>query len=174
MNQIRTFINKTGRLFVALIIFVLLVGMAKKPPLVGGLVPQFQLETLNGASAQISDYRGKVVLLNFWATWCKPCKAEMPEIQAAYEAYKDEGFVVLGINFGEKPEKAQKLVKEMALTFPILLDRDVEVAEQHRVVSLPVTFFIDAKGIIREQIFGGTLTKDQIGEIFHRLQKKTG
>ncbi len=171
MNKTKTSMNKGGLLFVALMIFVLLSGMAQKPPLVGGPVLHFELETLNGTRTQISDYHGKVVLLNFWATWCKPCKEEMPEIQAAYETYKDQGFVVLGINFGEKREKAQKLVKEMGLTFPILLDKDVEVAEQHRVVSLPVTFFIDAKGIIKEQVFGGTLTKDQIGEAFHRLQK---
>lgn len=173
MNKIKTWINKGGLLFLALMIFTLLGGMAKKPPLVGGPAPQFTLKTLKGESVQISDYHGKVVLLNFWATWCKPCKAEMPEIQAAYEAYKDEGFVVLAINFGEKREKAQKLVKEMGLSFPVLLDRDIEVAERHRVVSLPVTFFVDAKGIIKEQVFGGTLTKDQIGEIFRRLQKKT-
>lgn len=171
MNNIKTSINKGGLLFVAVMVFILLSGMAKKPPLVGGPVPPFELATLAGTQAKISDYRGKVVLLNFWATWCKPCKEEMPEIQAAYEAYKDEGFVVLGINFGEKREKAAKLVKEMGLSFPILLDEDVDVAEQHRVVSLPVTFFIDANGIIKEQIFGGTLTKDQIGEAFQRLQK---
>ncbi len=171
MNNIKALISKGALLFVALMVFVFLGGMAKKPPLVGGPVPQFQLDTLKGEAVQISDYRGKVVLINFWATWCKPCKAEMPEIQAAYDAYKDQGFVVLAINFGEKPKKAQKLVKEMGLTFPILLDRNVEVAEQHRVVSLPVTFFIDAKGIIKEQVFGGSLTKDQIGEAFHRLQK---
>lgn len=167
----KTSIKKYGLLFVALMVFPLLAGMAKKPPLVGGPVPQFQLETLNGRSVHISDYRGNVVLLNFWATWCKPCKEEMPEIQAAYDTYKAQGFVVLGINFGEKREKVEKLVKEMGLTFPILLDEDVEVAERHRVVSLPVTFFIDAKGIIKEQVFGGTLTQKQIGEVFHRLQK---
>jgi len=171
VNKVRGFINRYGLLFVAMIIFALLGGMAKKPPLVGGPVPQFELETLNGKLANISDYRGKVVLLNFWATWCKPCKEEMPEIQAAYDAYRDQGFVVLAINFGEKREKAEKLVKEMGLTFPILLDWNVEVAEQHRVVSLPVTFFVDAKGIIKEQVFGGTLTKDQIGEAFLRLKK---
>jgi len=150
----------------------LLTGMAAKPPLVGGPAPDFQLDQLNGPSVKMSDYRGKVVLLNFWATWCAPCKKEMPEIQAAYEKLKDKGFVVLALNFGEKPEKAEKLVKKMGLTFPILLDREVEVAERHRVVSLPVTFFIDPNGIIKEQVFGGGLTKDQITEVFHRLRQK--
>ncbi len=168
MNRI---IKPVAGIFLALF---LLTGMAAKPPLVGGPAPDFQLDQLNGPSTKMSNYRGKVVLLNFWATWCTPCIKEMPEIQAAYEKLKDEGFVVLALNFGEETEKAEKLVKEMGLTFPILLDREVEVAERHRVVSLPVTFFIDPNGVIKEQVFGGGLTLDQITEAFHRLQRKAG
>lgn len=157
---------------VIILVFILITGMAARPPLVGGPAPHFQLETLKGTSTAISDYRGKVILLNFWATWCKPCLEEMPEIQAAYEEYKDKDFVVLGVNFGEKPKKAETLVNQMGLTFPILLDRKVEVASRHRVVSLPVSFFIDPNGIIKERVFGGTLTKDDIGSALHRLQGK--
>jgi len=153
-------------------IFMVLLGMAGRPPLVGGPAPEFQLETVEGPSVSLSDYRGQVVLLNFWATWCEPCKKEMPEIQAAYEAYKDEGFTVLAVNFGEKKEAAEALVKAMGLTFPVVLDEKVAVAEHYNVVSLPVSFFIDPQGIIKEQVFGGTLTKAQIGEIFHRLKPK--
>ncbi|MFQ5589451.1 MAG: redoxin domain-containing protein, partial [Nitrospiria bacterium] len=158
----------------ALLIFCFLTGMAKKPPLVGGPAPHFQLNTLNGPSAKISDYQGKVVLLTFWATWCKPCRKEMPEIQASYEALKDQGFVVLAVNFGEKGPVARELVKTMGLTFPVLLDEDVAVAERHQVVSLPVSFFIDPSGIIKKQVFGGTLTKAQITTLVHQLQKETG
>ncbi len=167
--------NRGITLVAALFLTLLfLTGMATKPPLVGGPAPDFELDQLNGPSARMSDYRGKVVLLNFWATWCTPCKKEMPEIQAAYESLKDQGFVVLALNFGETTEKAEKLVKKMGLTFPILLDREVEVAERHRVVSLPVTFFIDPSGVIKEQVFGGGLTLDQITEAFRRLQGKAG
>lgn len=165
--------RRASLFFSGFLMLFFLTGMAKRPPLVGGPAPDFQLDTLAGASSAISDYRGKVVLLNFWATWCEPCRKEMPEIQAAYEAYQEEGFVVLAVNFGEKADKAAALVKKMGLTFPILLDRDVAVAERHNVVSLPVTFFIDPDGIVKEQVFGGALTKEQIKEIFHRLQKKT-
>jgi len=161
---------RTGGMLLAAFFILFLTGMAKKPPLVGGPVPHFQLKTLKGTRAKISDYRGKVVLLNFWASWCTPCKKEMPEIQAAYEAYKDQGFVVLGINFGEDSEDAEKLVKEMGLTFPILLDHTVSVAERHNVVSLPVTFFIDPGGIIKEQFFGGNLTQKDIEAAIQRLQ----
>ncbi len=163
-------IKKITASMMMLLALILLTGMAERPPLVGGPAPDFQLDQLGGPPTKMSDYRGKVVLLNFWATWCAPCKKEMPEMQAAYDALKDQGFVVLALNFGEKAAKAEKLVKEMGLTFPILLDPDVEVAEQHRVVSLPVTFFIDPKGIIKEQVFGGSLTKQQITEVFKRLR----
>ncbi|MFQ5597741.1 MAG: redoxin domain-containing protein [Nitrospiria bacterium] len=173
MNKIKKWMRQAVKLSCCFAMVIILMGMAKRPPLVGGPVPHFQLESLNGSSGKISDYQGKVVLLNFWATWCEPCKKEMPEIQAAYDEYKDQGFVVLALNFGEKKSDAQKLVNEMGLTFPILLDRKVEVAERHNVVSLPVTFFIDPNGIIKEKVFGGTLTKEQIGEVFHRLQMKS-
>jgi peroxiredoxin len=155
-----------------ILVFISIMGMASRPPLIGSPAPHFQLVTLNGTPAAISDYRGKVVLLNFWATWCKPCMKEMPVIQAAYEEYKDKDFVVLGVNFGENPEKAETLVKQMGLTFPILLDQEVELASRHQVVSLPVTFFIDPNGIIKERVFGGTLTKEDIGSAFLRLQKE--
>ncbi|VAX28203.1 Thiol:disulfide oxidoreductase related to ResA [hydrothermal vent metagenome] len=163
-------IKNTGLPMMLLFALSFLTGMAERPPLVGGPAPEFQLDQLGGSPIKMSDYRGKVVLLNFWATWCGPCKKEMPEMQAAYDELKDQGFVILALNFGEKAKKAEKLVKEMGLTFPILLDRKVEVAERHRVVSLPVTFFVDPKGIIKEQVFGGSLTKDQIVEIFQKLR----
>lgn len=174
MKDLSQAIKKIKTSIVMLLVFIFFTGMAEKPPLVGGPAPDFQLDQLGGAPAKMSDYRGKVVLLNFWATWCTPCKKEMPEMQAAYEALKDQGFVVLALNFGEEAEKAEKLVKEMGLTFPVLLDREVEVAERHRVVSLPVTFFIDPNGLIKEQVFGGSLTLDQITAVFHRLQGKAG
>lgn len=154
----------------ACFLLFLLMGMGSRPPQAGSPAPDFTLQDLEGRPVRLADYKGKVVLINFWATWCEPCKKEMPEIQAAYEQHKGEGFVVLGINFGEKPKGAEKLVKAMGLTFPILIDRKVEVAERYGVINLPVTFFIDRDGIIRERVFGGTLTKESIGEIFRRLR----
>lgn len=170
MKHINKSLKKISMSITLFLALTVLTGMAERPPLVGGPAPDFQLDQLAGPPIKMSDYRGKVVLLNFWATWCAPCKKEMPEMQAAYEALKDKGFVILALNFGEKTEKAEKLVKKMGLTFPILLDRDVKVAERHYVVSLPVTFFIDPSGIIKKQVFGGSLTKEQIIEIFKRLR----
>lgn len=148
----------------------LLAGMGSKPPQTGVSAPSFDADTLEGGRASLNDYKGKVVVLTFWATWCEPCKKEMPEIQAAYEKYKEEGLVVVGVNFGETKERAEPFVKQMGLSFPNLLDRRALIAERYGVVSLPVTFFIDREGIIRERVFGGTLTEESIAEVFQRLK----
>ncbi|MCG3114961.1 MAG: TlpA family protein disulfide reductase [Candidatus Manganitrophus sp. SA1] len=149
----------------------ILTGMGSKPPQVGGPAPSLEAETLKGKTVSLNDYRGKVVLLTFWATWCEPCKKEMPEIQAAYERYEKDGLVVLAVNFGEKLDTASSFAHHGKLTFPILLDRRANIAERFGVVSLPVTFFIDQDGIIRERVVGGTLTEQSIEETFKRLLK---
>ena len=149
----------------------ILTGMGSKPPQVGGPAANFQAETPEGKPISLGEYKGKIVILTFWATWCEPCKKEMPEIQAAYEKHKEDGLVVLAVNFGEKGEVADAFVKKMGLTFPIVVDRRANIAERYGVVSLPVTFFIDPNGIIRERVFGGTLTKENIEEISNALKK---
>lgn len=148
--------------------------MGSRPPLVGGPAPPFALNDLEGRQVNLVDYRGKIVLLTFWATWCEPCKKEMPEIQAAYEQYKDRGFAVLAVNFGEKPQKVLPVVKNIGLAFPVLIDHKIKVASQYGVVSLPISFFIDPNGMIKEQVFGGTLTAEGIGKILQRLQSGRG
>jgi peroxiredoxin len=159
-------------LFAILILYWgILTGMGSKPPQVGGPAPSLEAETLKGKTVSLNDYRGKVVLLTFWATWCEPCKKEMPEIQAAYEKHKEDGLVVLAVNFGEKLDTASSFAHHGKLTFPVLLDRRANIAERFGVVSLPVTFFIDQDGIIRERIVGGTLTELSIEETFKRLLK---
>ena len=144
--------------------------MGDRPSLVGGPAPPFTLNDLEGRQVNLTDYRGNVVLLNFWATWCEPCKKEMPEMQAAYDQYKDQGFVVLAINFGGKADEASSFAHHGRLTFPILLDPGVKVASRYGVVSLPVSFFIDQEGIIRERVFGGTLTADGIDKVIRHLR----
>jgi peroxiredoxin len=145
--------------------------MGSKPPQIGGPAPSFEAETLEGKAVSLDDYRGKVVLLTFWATWCEPCKKEMPEIQAAYEKHKEEGLAVVAVNFGERKEPAQAFFEKTSLTFPSLLDRRANIAERFGVISLPVTFFIDQDGIIRERVVGGTLTVEEISRIFQRTRK---
>jgi peroxiredoxin len=144
--------------------------MGDRPSLVSGPAPPFTLNDLEGRPVNLTDYRGKIVLLNFWATWCEPCKKEMPEMQTAYEQYKDQAFVVLAINFGGKADEASSFAHHGHLTFPILLDPGVKVAARYGVISLPVSFFIDKEGIIRERVFGGGLAADSIGQSIRHLR----
>ncbi len=149
---------------------LLLVGMGSRPPQMGGPAPDFTLESFEGRRVSLSEFRGKVVLVNFWASWCEPCKKEMPEIEAAYQRHKNDGLVVLAVNFGERKEEAERHVR--GLSFPLLLDRNTVVAEAYGIRSLPVTFFIDSDGIIRERMTGGLLTKEGIEQTFQTLRSR--
>lgn len=129
-------------------------------PQKGFLAPDFTLESRDGQPVRLSDLRGKPVILNFWASWCPPCRAEMPAMQSLYETYQ-ENFVLLGVNVTSQdtPANAEAFLREYGLTFPILFDRDGKVTRRYAVTSLPTTFFIDARGIIREVVVGGPLTE---------------
>lgn len=116
--------------------------------------PDFALKTWDGKSVALSNYRGKVVLINFWATWCPPCRSEMPEIQSAAQANPDK-LVVLAIDYMETPDLVKPFVEELGLQFPILLDSDGAVARQYNVQGLPTSFFIDPTGIVRVTNVGG-------------------
>lgn len=165
-------LGRVGLFAILLFSWSLLTGMGTKPPQLDGPAPPFILNDPEGHPISLADYKGKVVLLTFWATWCEPCKKEMPEIEAAYEQYKDDGLIVLAVNFGENLDSAVSFVHHGRLTFPVLIDRKVSVAERYGVVSLPVSFLIDPEGLIRERVFGGTLTAKNIGQSFQRLQGK--
>lgn len=122
-------------------------------PTVNEPAPDFELETLSGGSTRLSDYRGQVVMINFWATWCGPCRDEMPLIQEYYERYDGE-MVVLGVNVGERRADVEKFVKEVEVDFPILLDENIEVERLYRVRAYPTTFFVDTEGTILYQHIG--------------------
>lgn len=121
---------------------------------VGALAPVFELTGLEGDKIRLSDLRGQVVLLNFWATWCGHCRAEFPVLQAFYKRHQNEGFVVLAINIQENKERVAELVNDMGLTFPVLLDRRGEVTASYRVRGLPTSFLIDREGTILEKHIG--------------------
>ncbi|RMH05365.1 MAG: TlpA family protein disulfide reductase [Nitrospirae bacterium] len=146
--------------FLWLLVFTL--GMGARVPIVGTPAPDFQLTDLSGERHQLSQYRGQIVLINFWATWCKPCTKEMPAMQAAYERLKDRGLVVLAINELEDVEKVRAHIAEYGYTFPVLLDPNNTVANLFGVYGLPVTVFVDRQGVIREYIKGGLLTEEKI------------
>lgn len=146
-------------------------GMGSRVPAVGTAAEDFLLTDLEGKQQSLSQYRGKVVLVNFWATWCKPCTTEMPAMQATYDKLRDKGFVVLAINELEDDAKVREHIEQYGHTFPVLMDRDNKVANQFGVFGLPVSVFIDEKGIVREYIKGGLLTEQKILEVVARIQK---
>jgi peroxiredoxin len=145
-------------------------AMGSRVPAVGTTAEDFRLVDLEGKSQSLSQYRGKVVLVNFWATWCKPCTTEMPAMQATYDKLRDKGFVVLAINELEDDAKVRDHIKQHGHTFPVLMDRDNKVANQFGVFGLPVSVFIDEKGVVQEYIKGGLLTEDKIYQTVQRIQ----
>jgi peroxiredoxin len=168
--------NKTGwGLFVLSVICLLtsslVWGMGSRVPTVGTAAEDFRLVDLDGQSQSLSQYRGKVVLVNFWATWCKPCTTEMPAMQSIYDKLHEKGFVVLAINELEDEAKVREHIKQHGHTFPVLMDRDNKVANQFGVFGLPVSVFVDEKGVVREYIKGGLLTEQLILDTVARIQK---
>ncbi len=149
----------------------LVLAMGSRVPAVGTSAEDFRLVDLEGKQQSLSQYRGKVVLVNFWATWCKPCTTEMPAMQTTYDKLREKGFVVLAINELEDELKVREHIKQYNHTFPVLLDRDNKVANQFGVFGLPVSVFIDEKGVVREYIKGGLLTEQLILDAVARIQK---
>ncbi|MEK4147700.1 TlpA disulfide reductase family protein [Robertmurraya sp. FSL W8-0741] len=119
--------------------------------------PSFAITTLDGEDVTLDDYKGKKVLLNFWATWCPPCRKEMPDMQQLYEENRDDDFVVLAVNMTNTEKKRSDVVQfvdHYQLTFPILMDENGKVAQQYEILSYPTSFFIDSDGVIRGKIVG--------------------
>ncbi len=114
----------------------------------GEAAPEFELERIEGGMGSLSDYAGQPVLLNFWATWCAPCRIEMPYLEAVHAKHADEGLVVLGVNVGESTAEVEPYLQELGLTFPVVLDQNRQVAQTYRVGTYPTTVFIDREGRI--------------------------
>jgi peroxiredoxin len=146
-------------------------SMGSRVPTVGMQAEDFRLTDLAGKEQSLSQYRGKIVLLNFWATWCKPCTTEMPAMQASFDKLRDKGFVVIAVNELEDDAKVREHIKQYGHTFPVLMDRDNKVANQFGVFGLPVSVFIDQEGRVQEYIKGGLLTEQKIEETVARIQK---
>ena len=137
-------------------------SMGERVPAAGMPAAEFMLTDLNGRTKNLSDYRGKIVLLNFWATWCKPCTTEMPAMQAVYDRQHDKGFVVLAVNELEDDDKVRMHIREYKHTFPVLMDRENRVANLYGVYGLPVSVFIDETGTVQSYVKGGLLTEQTI------------
>ncbi|MCH7997401.1 MAG: TlpA family protein disulfide reductase, partial [Chloroflexi bacterium] len=132
-------------------------------PLVGNLAPNFRLETPEGDSIVLSDYRGRPVFLNFWAVWCGPCRFEMPEMEKVHRELGDE-ITFLAVDVREPAAKVIAYKEQLGLTFHMAMDTDRAVANGYQVPGLPLTFLLDGDGVIRHVRLGAFLSKEDILE----------
>ena len=130
-------------------------------PQQGFPAPDFELTTSTGETIRLSELRGQPVLVNLWATWCPPCREEMPAIEKVYQEFKDQGLVVLAMNmtYQDDASAVAPFIERHGLTFPILLDESGDTSRAYQMRSLPTSFFIDRDGIINEVVIGGPMAE---------------
>lgn len=125
-----------------------------RAPVIGQPAPDFELARIDGSLVRLSDLRGKVVWINFWATWCQPCRKELPDIQKLYDELRADGLEVLALDWKDPAEEARAYFDQAGLTLPMLLDHDGSVYDQYRLQGLPDSFFIDREGNLAALHFG--------------------
>lgn len=130
-------------------------------PLVGGRAPDFDALDTAGNRVRLSELQGRIVVLNFWATWCEPCRVEMPLLQARASELESQGLVVVGVDFDEPADVVRAFQTELKLSFPLLLDPGGRINAMYRVLAYPTTFFVDGRGVIRFQHLG-VMDDDQL------------
>jgi peroxiredoxin len=138
----------------------------------GNQAPDFELKTIEGKIMRLSDMAGKKVILNFWATWCPPCKAEMPHMQEFYEEQDGNGVEILAVNLTTAERNQDNItpfVKEYGLTFPILLDTKGEIGEIYQAITIPTSYIIDSTGVIQKRIVG-PMDKDMMKELIKSVK----
>lgn len=122
--------------------------------IINSRAPDFTLKDLNGKTVSLSAFKGKVVLLNFWATWCPPCREEMPALNKLYHETKHRGFEIIAVSTDKSVSDTKGFLQKNKLDFPVLFDEDRSVAKLYRVFSMPTTFLIDRNGMIVEKFYG--------------------
>ncbi|TPG89631.1 thiol-disulfide oxidoreductase ResA [Brevibacillus laterosporus] len=143
-----------GVLLVALV-FAVYTSFAKPNEIKkGDKAPNFSLQSLEGQPMTLADLKGKGVILNFWGSWCEPCRNEMPDLEKVWLANKDQNIVIVGVNVGESEVSAEQFVRQVKTTFPILMDKQKEVTRVYNIGKMPTTFYIDQDGIVRDIMFG--------------------
>lgn len=145
MQKPRTFLAQA---LCAILLPACLAVQAAEPE-IGALAPAFTLKSLNGRNLSLREHRGRVVMLNFWATWCGPCRQEMPALNALYEKYRDAGFVLFGINVDADPATAARMTERLKIAYPILFDREKKASSLYQVNAMPMTILIDRDGKVR-------------------------
>ncbi|HHV64936.1 MAG TPA: TlpA family protein disulfide reductase [Peptococcaceae bacterium] len=135
----------------------------------GSEAPDFTLTNIEGKRVSLSDLRGKNVFLNFWASWCEPCKDEMPDLEQIWQEYQERDLVVLTVNTGESQETVKKYIEENGYTFQVLLDSNLTVARLYNTSNIPASFFINKEGIViekKEGFMSGADMKKAVGLLY--------
>jgi len=135
--------------FYAIGLAALLVGMSAMADIDKSAAPDFTLKSSSGENLRLSEFRGEVVMINFWASWCGPCRQEMPLLDELYSQYKPMGFTILGVNVEEDPAQAKQMLKATPVNFPVLFDNQSEVSKLYNVVAMPSTVLVDRDGNVR-------------------------
>ncbi|TVY04531.1 redoxin domain-containing protein [Cohnella terricola] len=137
----------------------------------GDKPPSFRLADLNSQVHELKDYEGKPLIINFWGTFCPPCRNEMPALQQQYEKWKGQGLELIGINLSEDRLTVDSFIRQIGVDFPILLDKDKKTEKAYGLKQYPTTFFITPAGKIQEVVIGGLLTEDEIEKRVERLMQ---
>lgn len=136
---------------------------------IGKAAPYFKLQNIEGQSVSLGDFQGNTVLINFWTTWCPPCRSEMPFLQEISEEWSDKGLTVLAIDIGETPDRVKGFMQSYNLALPVLLDTRRDVANKYGVSAYPTTFIVDKDGIIQRKIIGAFLNKEALEEVLSEI-----
>lgn len=140
---------------------------------IGDPAPEINLKSMTGDQIVLSQLQGHPVLVNFWATWCGPCREEFPALVRAFKKYKDQGFVVIGVNFQDENSDPGVLtfMQNTLVNFPVVRDVGDRVGGMYRVDGLPTSYFIDRSGVIRDEVVGGPLTDDALDRLFAEISQ---
>ena len=144
------------------------VGMEAEPPSIGDIAPDFTSKDVNGNTVKLSDYKGKVILIEFWATWCPPCRELTPVLNKIYEKYKDKGFVILALTPEENIDTVISYIKGYDITYPVLIT-DMKTTRRYGVISIPVSFLVNREGNVSEKHLG--VTRDIVQELSSGIEK---
>jgi cytochrome c biogenesis protein CcmG/thiol:disulfide interchange protein DsbE len=143
----------------------------------GFLAPDFSATTMSGEETRLSDWRGQAVLINLWASWCVPCRTEMPALERVFQDYQPDGLVILAVNATDQDdeERVRSFAEELDLTFPILLDRNGDISRSYHLTALPTSYFIAPDGRIQEIVVGGPMSEALLrSRVEKLLQKREG
>lgn len=141
--------KKLRKVFLVAVLSAVSVTGITASDLTGQEAPDFALKSSSGQNLRLSEYRGDVVMINFWATWCGPCRQEMPLLDDLHSRYSRVGFNLLGVNIDDDSRRAMEMIKELGVDFPVLFDESKEVSQLYQVEAMPVTVLVDREGRVR-------------------------